>query len=88
MTATAKRARTLHMAQKLTLEWTRLEDGARALVFDAATWAAFDKCAQAQGKTAQQLISTAVVGSLVTVMMDNYTLNRWLKNDDSEFFGR
>ena len=74
------------MAQKLTLEWTQFKDGYRALVFDPATWAAFEKAAQAQGKTAQQLISTAVAGSLGTMMMDNYALNRWLKNDDPEFF--
>ena len=74
------------MAQKLTLEWTALENGARALVFDAATWAAFEKCAQLQGKTAQQLISTAVAASLGTLMMDNYAINRWLKNDDPDFF--
>jgi hypothetical protein len=42
-----------------------------------------------QGKTAQQLISTAVAGSLGTLMMDNYALNRWLdnKNDDPIFSG-
>jgi hypothetical protein len=74
------------MTQKLTLEWARLENGERALVFDTATWAAFEKAAQAQGKSAQQLISTAVAGSLGTLMMDNYALNRWLKNDDPEFF--
>jgi hypothetical protein len=55
---------------------------ARALVFEAVTWAAFEKSAQAQGKSAQQLISTAVAASLGTLMMDNYALNRWLKNDD------
>ncbi|MFZ3238577.1 MAG: hypothetical protein WA417_08035 [Stellaceae bacterium] len=76
------------MAGKLTLEWAELENGARALVFNADTWAAFEKCAQAQGKTAQQIISTAVAGSLGTMMMDNYALNRWLKNDDPEFFRR
>jgi hypothetical protein len=74
------------MAQKLTLEWTMLENGARALVFDAATWAAFEKSAQAQGKSTQQLISTAVAASLGTLMMDNYALNRWLKNDDPDFY--
>ena len=72
--------------QKLTLEWTQLEDGARALVFDANTWAAFEKSAQAQGKTAHQLIASAVAASFGTVLMDNYTLNRWLKTDDPDFF--
>ena len=72
--------------RKLTLEWTQLEDGARALVFDANTWAAFEKSAQAQGKTAHQLIASAVAASFGTVLMDNYTLNRWLKTDDPDFF--
>jgi hypothetical protein len=88
LTVAPERARNLHMAQKLTLEWTKLENGERALVFDAATWDVFEKCAQLQGKTAHQLISTAVAGSLGTTMMDNYALNRWLKNDDPEFFRR
>jgi hypothetical protein len=74
------------MTRKLTLEWTELENGARALIFEAATWAAFEKSAQAQGKSAQQLISTAVAASLGTMMMDNYALNRWLKNDNPDFF--
>jgi len=78
------------MTTKLTLEWTVLENGARALIFDAATWDAFEKVAQSQGKTAQQLISTAVAESLGTMMMDNYKLNRWLglNNDDPDFFRR
>jgi hypothetical protein len=88
LTTAPERARNLHMTQKLTLEWTKLDNGARALVFDAATWDVFEKCAQLQGKTAHQLISTAVAGSLGTTMMDNYALNRWLKNDDPEFFRR
>jgi hypothetical protein len=73
------------MTQKLTLEWAELENGARALIFDAATWAAFEKSAQAQGKSVHQLITTAVAASLVTMMTDNYALNRWLKNDDPDF---
>jgi hypothetical protein len=74
------------MTTKVTLEWTELENGDRALIFDADTWGAFEKVAQSQGKTAHQLIATAVAASLGTVMMDNYTLNRWLKNDDPDFF--
>jgi hypothetical protein len=73
--------------RKLTLEWTQLEDGARALVFDPPTWAAFEKVAQAQGKTAQQLISTAVAASFGTVLMDNYALNRFMRADDPDFLG-
>jgi hypothetical protein len=76
------------MAQKITLEWAPLEKGAYALLFDADTWCAFEKCAQSQGKTAHQLIATAVTASLGTVVMDNYALNRWFKNDDPEFFKR
>jgi hypothetical protein len=72
--------------RKLTLEWTQLENGAQALVFDPDTWAAFEKTAQAQGKTAHQLIATAVAASFGTVLMDNYGVNRWLKNDDPDFF--
>jgi hypothetical protein len=72
--------------RKLTFECTELENGARALVFDADTWAAFEKSAQARGKSAHQLITTAVAASFGTVLMDNYALNRWLKNDDPEFF--
>jgi hypothetical protein len=74
--------------RKLTLEWTELEDGAHALVFDAKTWAAFEKPAQAQGKTPRQLISAAVAASFGTVLMDNYALNRWagFKTDDPDFF--
>jgi hypothetical protein len=75
-------------ARKLTLEWAALENGKRALIFDAATWAAFEQCAQAEGKSAQQLISTAIAGSIGTLMMDNYALNRWLNADDPEFFRR
>jgi len=71
---------------KIILEWAELENGARALVFDADTWAQFEKAAQTQGKSAHQLISTAVAGSLGTVTMDSYSLNRWLKNDDPDFF--
>jgi hypothetical protein len=66
------------MPAKITLEWTRFEDGGQGLIFDAATWAEFEKVAQTQGKTAQQLISTAIAGSLGTVMMDNHALNRFL----------
>jgi hypothetical protein len=73
------------MTAKITLEWTEFKDGFRALVFDPKTWAAFEKAAQAQGKSAHQIIVTAVAGSLGTVVMDNYKLNRWLKNDDPDF---
>jgi hypothetical protein len=73
------------MAQKLILEWTQLENGARALLFDADTWAAFEKSAQTQGKTAQQMISTAVAASFGTIMTDNYSLNRFLRADDPDF---
>jgi hypothetical protein len=74
-------------ARKLTLEWVAQADGSRALVFDAATWAVFEKAAQSQGKTAQQMISTAVAASFGTIMMDNYTLNRFLQADDPDFLG-
>jgi hypothetical protein len=66
------------MAAKITLEWTRFRDGAHGLIFNAETWAEFEKVAKTQGKTPHQLISTAVAESLGTVMMDNYSLNRFL----------
>jgi hypothetical protein len=71
--------------RKLTLEWTQLDHGARALIFDADTWAAFEKSAQTQGKTAQQMISTAVAASFGTIMTDNYSLNRFLRADHPDF---
>jgi hypothetical protein len=71
--------------RKLTLEWAQLEDGVRALVFDADTWAAFEKSAQTQGKTAHQMICTAVAACFGTIMTDNYTLNRFLRADDPDF---
>lgn len=66
----------LLMAQKLTLEWAQLENSARALIFDAETWAVFDKVEQSQSKTAQQIISTVIAGTLGTTVMDNYAINR------------
>jgi hypothetical protein len=39
---------------------------------------------RSQGNTAQELIISAVSGSLGTVMVDNYKPNRWLGNDDPE----
>ena len=65
-----------------------LEDGARALVFDADTWPAFEKTAQAQGKTADQIITTAVAASLGPILADNFALNRWLKQDNPDYFRR
>ena len=76
------------MATEITLQWAHVQNGCRALVFDPATWAVFEKVAGSQGKTAQELIVNAVSGSLGTVMVDNYKLNRWLNNDDPEFFRR
>lgn len=73
--------------RKLTLEWVQQLDGSRALVFDAATWAVFEKAAQSQGKTAQQMISTAVAASFGTILTDNYALNRFLGADDPDFLG-
>jgi hypothetical protein len=64
--------------RKLTLEWVQQPDGSRALVFDAKTWAVFERAADAKGKTAQHVISAAVAECVGTILMDNYTLNRFL----------
>jgi hypothetical protein len=71
--------------RKLTLEWTELRDGSRALIFDPDTWAVYEKAAAAQNKTAKQIISTAVAGAFGTIMMDNYSLNRFMQADDPDF---
>jgi hypothetical protein len=59
---------------KLTLEWVKLREGSRALVFDAKTWAVYEEAAKARGKTARQMITTAVAGSLGPILIDNYSL--------------
>ena len=59
---------------KLTLEWVKLREGARALVFDAKTWAVYEEAARARGKTARQMITTAVAGSLGPILINNYSL--------------
>jgi hypothetical protein len=64
---------------KLTLEWIKLDDGRMALVFDEKTWKAFKDNARARDKTPEQMITTAVVGSFGPILMDNYTLNRFLR---------
>jgi hypothetical protein len=55
------------------LEWVEPKDGSRALVFDPKTWAVFEQSATAKGKTAHQLITTAVTTALGPILMDNYT---------------
>jgi hypothetical protein len=74
-----------HEQRKLTLEWVQQEDGSRALVFDAATWAAFERAAAGKGQTASHMISTAVAASFGSIMMDNYTYNRFMRADDPDF---
>ena len=61
--------------RKLTLEWVQQPDGSRALVFDAKTWAVFER-SRMKGKTAQHVISAAVAECVGTILMDNYTLSR------------
>ena len=61
-------------ANKLTLEWIKLRKGSRALVFDAKTWAVYEEAAKAKGKTARQMITTAVGSSLGPILIDNYSL--------------
>ena len=48
--------------RKLTPVWVQQRDGSRALVFDRETWAAFQRAADAQDKTAPHVISVAVTG--------------------------
>ena len=71
--------------RKLTFEWVDNGDGSQALVFDAKTWAAYEKVANAQGQTAHQLISTAVAACFGSIAEDNYALNRFLRSDDPDF---
>ena len=71
--------------RKLTLEWLQQEDGSRALVFDAATWAAFERAAAGKGQTASHMISIAVAASFGTITEDNYALNRFMRGDDHDF---
>ena len=59
----------------------------RALVFDTKTWAVFEKAAAAKGQTASHMISTAVATCVGTIMMDNYTHNRFMRGDDPDFLG-
>ena len=70
--------RTIRIDRKLTLDWVQQRDGSRALVFDTGIWAAFQHAADAQEKNAPHVISTAVAECFGTIMMDNYTLNRFL----------
>jgi hypothetical protein len=63
--------------KKLTLEWVKAKDGI-ALVFDRRTWKIFEGAARARDDTAEHMILSAVVQTLGTVLMDNYTLNRFL----------
>jgi hypothetical protein len=71
--------------RKLTLEWVGEPDGSRALVFDAKTWTAYEQIANAQGKTARQLITTAVAEAFGAILPDNYTLNRFMHAGDPDF---
>jgi hypothetical protein len=64
--------------RKLKLDWVQQRDGSRALVFDTNTWATFRRAADAQEKAAPHIISAAVAECFGTIMMDNYTLNRFL----------
>jgi hypothetical protein len=71
--------------RKLTLEWVHEPDGSRALVFDPATWAAYETVAAAKGQTASQMIVTAVAGCFGAIREDNFALNRFLTADDPDF---
>jgi hypothetical protein len=51
-------------ANKLTLEWIKLPDGAVALRFDARTWKAFEESAKGRDTSAENMVVTAVVETL------------------------
>jgi hypothetical protein len=67
------RSKAMSGDNKLTLEWVKLGEGARALVFDAKTWAVYEEAAKTKGKTARQIITTAVASSLGPILIDNYS---------------
>ena len=70
------RSKAMSGDNKLTLEWVKLGEGARALVFDAKTWAVYEEAAKTKGKTARQIITTAVASSLGPILIDNYSRKR------------
>jgi hypothetical protein len=61
----------------LTLEWLRLPGRLTALTFDEETWKIFKNTAKARGKSPEQIIITAVAGSLGSILVNNYALNRF-----------
>jgi hypothetical protein len=63
---------------KLTLEWVKGADG-MALVFDPKTWKTFQDAAKMRDTNAEHIIVAAVAGCLGPILMDNYTLNRFLR---------
>ena len=52
--------------------WIEQPDGSRALVIDAKTWAAYEQAANAKGKTAYQVITTAVAEAFLAILLDDY----------------
>jgi hypothetical protein len=71
--------------RRLSPEWVEKPDGSRALVIDAKTWAAYEQAANAKGKTAHQVITTAVAEALVAILMDNYVPNSFTRADHADF---
>ena len=69
----------MHPANKITLEWVKTEDGGMTLIFDSRTWKIFTQQAKAQDKTPEHMIAAAVAQTLGPILMDNYTLNRFLR---------
>ena len=69
---------------KLTLEWLHLPDGLRALAFDERTWKAFDDRAKTRGQSAEQMIVSAVRGSLGPIHCepDHKPTFEWLRLPD------
>jgi hypothetical protein len=65
--------------------WVEQPDGSRALVIDAKTCAAYEQAANAKGKTTYQIITAAVAGALVAILIDDYVPNRFTGADDPDF---
>ena len=52
-------------------------------MIDAETWAGYEQAANAKGKTARQIITTAFAEALVAILMDNDVPTR---ADNPDFF--
>jgi len=60
-------------------------DGSQALVIDAKTWAAYEQAANAKGKTAYQIITTAVAEALVAILIDDDVPKSFTRANEPDF---